>query len=528
MTTLQQRIVAATVMLVLATCTIVAGLSLHIAELEIQKTTGDQQVDLLSAAAAYLDGDLAEKRVLLKTMAEGINGSLPGACSRVQAHIEQYTMSRDEFANVVALDNEGLLIADLHDRTIIGSQRFRERAYFKDTMKNREGVVSDPFISKLSNKAVILITEPILDRQGEIICMLGGSINLEQPTFFGQITGLRPGNSGYIFALTRDGLILHHPDPHRLLKNVRTERGGVVPSTLAALNGWEGWVIGTAKNGTPSLITYHRMRNADWILGSVYPVDEAFNSVASARKTAFIGSAVVAVLIVFLGWYVTTVLLKPLRQLEKNIRAVEQEHIGIEAFDLKRRDEIGSLGRAFYSLFLKRQAAEETLSHLALTDLLSGLGNRRRLIEEFKDIAARARRHRSPIALGFLDIDHFKSINDGFGHEAGDVILQKFSSLLKASVRATDHVYRLAGDEFVIVYENFEQEFSADTVATKILENLRLPITVKGLPIQVTTSIGIAQSHWDSANLEDMLRRADDALYETKRRGRNGYTFKPS
>ena len=154
------------VMLVLGTCAIVAGLSLHIAELEIQKTTGDQQADLLSAAAAYLDGDLADKRVLLKTMAEGINGSAPGACGRIQAHIEQYSMSRDEFANVVAFDDKGLLIADLHDRKLIGSQRFQERAYFKNTMRNREGVISDPFVSKLSNKAVILITEPIVDQQG--------------------------------------------------------------------------------------------------------------------------------------------------------------------------------------------------------------------------------------------------------------------------------------------------------------------------------------------------------------------------
>jgi diguanylate cyclase (GGDEF)-like protein len=522
---LRQRIVASTVILVLGTCAVVAGLSLYIAELEIEKTTGDQQVALLSAAAAYLDNDIADKQVLLKTIAEGINGSLPGACSRVQASLEQYTMAREEFANVVAFDHDGVLIADLHDRQFIGSQHFNDRTYFKKTMRDREGVISEPFVSKLSKKPVVLITEPILDSQGHIICILAGSINLDQPKFFGQITQLHPGTTGYLFAMTRDGMLLHHPDTHRLLNNVRTEPGGAIPSTLAALHGWEGWVIGKAKNGRPALITYHRMRNPDWILGSVYPVDEAFSSVATARKTALIGAAVVAVLVVFLGWYVTRVLLKPLHQLEENARAVEKGEQRIEAFDLQRPDEIGALGRAFYSLFLKRQAAEEQLSHLARTDLLTGLGNRRRLNEEFTEIAARAHRHHSLIALGFLDIDHFKSINDTYGHEAGDVVLQKFSSLLKGAVRTTDHVYRLAGDEFIIVFENFEQESSADIVATKILDSFRSPIPVHDKPIHVTTSMGIVQSGWEHADLDDMLRRADAALYATKNRGRNGYTF---
>src|SRR5690349_15424093 len=124
-------------MLVLGTCAIVAGLSLHIAELEIEKTTGDQQVDLLSAAAAYLDGDLAIKRTLLKKVAESVDGSVPGPFGRIQADNERYSMSRDEFANVVAYDDTGLLIADLHNRKLIGSQRFQERAYFQNTIKNR-------------------------------------------------------------------------------------------------------------------------------------------------------------------------------------------------------------------------------------------------------------------------------------------------------------------------------------------------------------------------------------------------------
>jgi diguanylate cyclase (GGDEF)-like protein len=522
--TLRGRIACAVVLLVLAACALVAGLALNIAERELRTTVGTQQFNLLSSAAAYLDADISSKQVLLQTMADNL-ASTGATSSDVQAVLEQYTAIRDEFATVVAFDNTGLLVADLRDRRRIGTQRFADRAYFKDTMRVQEGVISEPFVSKLSNKPVILITQPVYDPSGKIVFILGGSINLDQPTFFGQITRLRPGKTGYLFALTKSGLILQHPDKRRLLQNVREEPGAAVESTLAAMAGWEGWTVDKTKNGTPAVLAYKHMSSPDWILGVVYPAEEAFRGIQTARQTGWLYATIVALLAGFAGWYVTWILLGPLRALRAKVRAVESGDTDIESFDLTRRDEIGSLARAFYSLSAKRQEAEQQLANLARTDALTGLGNRRRLDEELPQALDRARRLRRLLAVAFLDIDHFKTINDSLGHEAGDLVLKEFGHRLKAAMRATDQVYRLGGDEFVIVIEQLDSDTAAEVVAKKIIDAVRQPFLVGERSLDVTTSAGFSLCHWSTGDKDALMRDADGALYETKRRGRDGYTI---
>jgi diguanylate cyclase (GGDEF)-like protein len=522
--TLRGRIACAVVLLVLTACALVAGLALNIAERELQTTIGTQQFNLLSSAAAYLDADISSKQVLLRTIADNL-ANTGAASSDVQAMLEQYTAIRDEFATVVAFDNTGLLIADLRDRRRIGTQRFADRAYFKDTMRVQEGVISEPFVSKLSNKPVILITQPVYDRSGKIVLILGGSINLDQPTFFGQITRLRPGKTGYLFALTKSGMILQHPDTQRLLQNVLKEPGAAVESTVAAMAGWEGWTVARTKDGTPAVLAYKRMSSPDWILGVVYPVEEAFHGIHAARQTGWLYATIVALLAGFAGWYVTWILLGPLRALRAKVRAVESEDTDIESFDLTRRDEIGSLARAFYSLSAKRQEAEQQLANLARTDALTGLGNRRRLDEELPQAFDRARRLRRLLAVAFLDIDHFKTINDSLGHEAGDLVLKEFGHRLKAAMRATDQVYRLGGDEFVVVIEQLDSDTAAEVVAKKIIDAVRQPFLVGERSLDVTTSAGFSLCHWNTGDKDALMRDADGALYETKRRGRDGYTI---
>jgi diguanylate cyclase (GGDEF)-like protein len=522
---LRQRLTAASVLLVLLTCALVTGWSLHLAEREMLTTIGTQQFDLLSSASAYLDADIAQKQALLRTVVDAVDGRQPGACNRARGNIERYAVLRDEFANVVAYDETGRMIGNLRDRSRIGTPGFRDRPYFVETMRSRQGVISAPFTSKLSSRPLILITEPIFDQAGRLVCLLAGSIDLAQPAFFGQITRLKPGKTGFLFALTRDGLILHHPDQRRLLKNVLTEPGGAIPSTKAAMRGWEGWVLARAKSGTPAIITYKRMRNPGWILGSVYPLDEAFHSVSVARRAAIVGAVVVAVCAGLAGWFLMKALLHPLQRLRSSVVAVEEGRASSEVFNLDRRDEVGALARALHSFAAKREAAEARLAHLALTDVLTGLGNRRCLYMAFGDIAARARRARMGVALAFLDIDHFKAINDRLGHDVGDLVLKEFAARLLGAVRQTDHVYRLAGDEFVVVFEQVADGGGLDAIAAKIGDHVRHPFLVAEPALQVTTSIGIAVCGWEDAEIDTLLRRADAALYQTKQRGRNGFTL---
>jgi diguanylate cyclase (GGDEF)-like protein/PAS domain S-box-containing protein len=170
---------------------------------------------------------------------------------------------------------------------------------------------------------------------------------------------------------------------------------------------------------------------------------------------------------------------------------------------------------------------ERRLSLLVRSDALTGLANRYEFNEQMPRVLARARRARAGIALMYLDIDRFKQINDTLGHAAGDAVLQAFAQRVTQSVRSTDTVARLGGDEFVVILEGLHGEAEPQFVARKILASVARPLEIEGRPLDVTTSIGIA---WcadvgDGAHgaqcAQDLLARADEALYLAKAAGRN-------
>jgi diguanylate cyclase (GGDEF)-like protein/PAS domain S-box-containing protein len=171
---------------------------------------------------------------------------------------------------------------------------------------------------------------------------------------------------------------------------------------------------------------------------------------------------------------------------------------------------------------------EHKLIELARLDTLTGLPNRLAFNEYLPDAVLRGRLTGNAMALMFLDIDHFKTINDTFGHAVGDAVLVEYARRLMASVRGTDKVARLAGDEFVLVLENLSGTQAAATVAEKIVERVgKAPFVIEGQTIAVTTSIGIAfhRAADSSASAEELLARADAALYNAKAAGRNRFEF---
>jgi diguanylate cyclase (GGDEF)-like protein/PAS domain S-box-containing protein len=162
---------------------------------------------------------------------------------------------------------------------------------------------------------------------------------------------------------------------------------------------------------------------------------------------------------------------------------------------------------------------ERQLHALAHSDHLTGLPNRRSYEERLAQAVALARRRAAPLALAYLDVDLFKQINDGFGHAVGDAVLREFARRLAATVRSTDTVARLAGDEFVIVLEHVGSPLECERIAAKLLDAIRVPFVVDGHTLAVTSSIGVAWSaHPERAAL---AHAADEGLYRSKHAGRD-------
>ena len=175
----------------------------------------------------------------------------------------------------------------------------------------------------------------------------------------------------------------------------------------------------------------------------------------------------------------------------------------------------------------KDKAAEERLRLRAEFDVLTGLPNRALFNDRLASAVERARRSGKALALLYVDVDHFKSVNDSHGHAAGDELLKIAAERLLTSVRSVDTVARLAGDEFTVILEGIGDPVDAETVATKLLEALRTPMQLGGALVRVSISVGLAFLAAGENDPASLLRRADEALYEAKHRGRNRYAMSP-
>lgn len=175
-----------------------------------------------------------------------------------------------------------------------------------------------------------------------------------------------------------------------------------------------------------------------------------------------------------------------------------------------------------YEDITARKAMEDQLRTMAHHDNLTGLANRAFFYQHVAQAVARVRRDGSQLALMYFDIDHFKDINDGYGHDAGDQLLKAFAARVMAAVRAMDVFARLGGDEFALLLQDLHDAAAAEQVARKLVEAMQAPFQIGAHLLRVTTSIGVALFR-HGAQTDDLIKRADQAMYHAKRGGRNRF-----
>ncbi len=173
----------------------------------------------------------------------------------------------------------------------------------------------------------------------------------------------------------------------------------------------------------------------------------------------------------------------------------------------------------------ERKRAQEELRHRAFHDELTGLPNRAMFMDAMSRALHRAERRKGSFSILFIDLDHFKTVNDELGHAMGDLLLQEVATSVRECVREGDLVARLGGDEFVILVEDDNPARVAVQIAKKLHGVLRPQRFLGGRAMHVTASIGISNYPEDGTSLDDLLRMADTAMYRVKETGRNSYQF---
>lgn len=185
----------------------------------------------------------------------------------------------------------------------------------------------------------------------------------------------------------------------------------------------------------------------------------------------------------------------------------------------------GFQARFIWNILTRLKKTNEMISYIAQHDTLTSLPNRSLFYDRLNQAMARTRRDKESIAVLFLDLDGFKLINDTFGHDTGDALLCEVSKRITECIREMDTVARLGGDEFSVIVSNTQTRSSIELVASKIIKEINRPFELRGNNCSVGASIGIAIYAGKGETAEQLVKIADDAMYEAKNSGKNCYHF---
>ncbi|SCK26523.1 diguanylate cyclase domain-containing protein [Vogesella sp. LIG4] len=368
-------------------------------------------------------------------------------------------------------------------------------------------------------------------------------VNVDVDGLFAMLAADLPSDL-HLFLANGQGDILIHPDRSKTFGFDRGRRVLIqeeYPSTAPLLSGRVAQVAFQQTDADtaspPMLLAFVRqalkLHSDDHLLyvGLEQPLSAGAIGSHQMGQLILVSVLVVGLLGMLAAVLLTRFMLRPLRQL-----TVAANRFGrgeqVAELPLGRRDEIGELAQSFHHMQLQigeqvasLQASQEQLKLLAQYDSLTGLPNRRMLQDRLDLAITRAMRHGEHVALLFIDLDNFKDINDGWGHDAGDVVLVEIAQRLRQSVRAVDTVARLGGDEFVVLLDGPGQQHDIAAVARKMLDNLALGIAFQGITLRVGASVGISVFPQGGASASALLIGADRAMYRVKAGGGGSYGF---
>jgi len=255
-------------------------------------------------------------------------------------------------------------------------------------------------------------------------------------------------------------------------------------------------------------------------------VQALYQKLQSTRSYILVAAALATLIagLLFLALLQKTTL-NPLGKLTHQLHKIRKDKANLaERVDVKGDMEITELADGFNDMAGELNVLYNTLENMAFTDSLTGLPNRAFFYEQLNQFAARVQTQEAGFYLMMLDLDRFKYINDTLGHHIGDQLLQEVGQRLQHAMRSSDIIARLGGDEFAAILPSDEGKHAGTVVAEKILKSLSHPIVVGQHSLTISGSIGLVQCPFDGEDINQLMQRADVAMYHAKK-NRHGYTF---
>lgn len=444
----------------------------------------------------------------------------------------------------VRVDRDGERLIRVQDNALQEKGHF---SYVFDTLRLAPGEVRLSPISinrelgahSGQDKPTLRVSSPVTGGDGQIYGLIVINIDLEQ--LFDLLRSDLPQHY-QVYLSNRWGDLLIHPDPRRtfgfdqgrrrFLQDEFAEVGQLLQGST------EGALIGRSHSAERSRIAaFARLGlEADTperfvVLGLGQRESQVLEAVTRFGQRIAQAVLLASLLAVLLAIVASRAMTRPLKSINLAVRQFASERRS-GPLPVQRQDELGELARSVEQMqadirdqLEALNQSHNALEHLARHDALTGLPNRRMFFERLEHALANARRSAKPLAVLFVDLDHFKQLNDGLGHSLGDHVLQAVANLLRSTTRESDTVARLGGDEFVVLLEQMDEPQQVVSVVHKLHERFQLPMLIDGHEVRVQASMGVSLFPRDGDDIESLLQQADRAMYMAKEAGRNTFSF---
>lgn len=380
----------------------------------------------------------------------------------------------------------------------------------KEALRARKPTFSRPYISAADN-LVVIASHPIVSRSGEYLGFIGGSFYLRKKSILNELLGEHFYSDGsYLYVVDSNRRLLYHPDPARI--------GTFVTNNLLVdrfPKEHSGTQFVTNSRGVEMLAGFALVPTTRWTVVAQRPADRTIAELNGLLKKVILNTAPLALISFALIWWLTRIIARPLRQLAASAKGMAEpetaEHIRdvrvwyFEAAAIKRAMVLG------LNLLHERIGK---LNQDIQTDPLTGLHNRRGL----EVMLALWQAERRSFSAVMLDVDHFKRVNDTWGHEIGDLVLIRLAELMRSCSRENDVLCRIGGEEFLMLLPG-----TAQSAAAAVAERLRQAVQETAIsPVgHITVSLGVATWTPQGPSTSEVIRRADEMLYAAKGAGRN-------
>ncbi|MET3053952.1 sensor domain-containing diguanylate cyclase [Pseudomonas alkylphenolica] len=438
---------------------------------------------------------------------------------RVGRHFNDQQLLKEEVTRLQAEDNafNAVLILDAAGKVL---QIYPDQAQMVDAtlttdevqhaLHARRPLVSHAYVNVLGN-LIVFISQPVFSPSGQFLGVIGAAIHIrKEGTLHTLISNHYHRDGTFAFIADDNRRLLHHSDHQRIGEVLSTSA-----TVDAALRGEQGAMETVNYRGIAMLAGYAQVPEAHWAVVAQQPREQALAPLGQLMREMLIKlipAGLVGLVVILVA---TLLITRPLRQLADSAEqlAAPQATEQLNAINAWYA-EAAAIRRALLSGVQLLQQKLGSLSHQAQSDPLTGLANRRAMSAALETLTQTQR----PYAVLALDIDHFKRVNDTFGHDVGDDALKQVAAIIAANSREQDLACRAGGEEFVLILPEANLE-----VAREIAERIRHTIATTPVPQvgTLTISIGVASRSIETPTAESVLKRADQQLYHAKESGRN-------